>query len=235
MIVFRSVVFAGVFYGWSAIMALAMVPLLLAPGRWMSGAMKIWAQGVIVLLRSTCDIRVEFRGLNNIPSGPLLIASKHQCMFDTMGPLVVIDEACYVMKRELTWIPFYSWFSAKTKMIVVDRDGQAAALRGLLSKAKERVAEGRQILIFPEGSRTPPGITVAYQPGVAGLYRTLSLPCVPLATNSGVHWPAHGFLRKPGTIVFEFLAPIAPGLPRVAFMAELTQQVETASRRLLSE
>ena len=151
MIALRSFAFAIAFYGWSAIMGLAMTPLLLAPRRFMSGAMVYWARGAIVLLRIVCDIRVEFRGVSNLPAGPVLIAAKHQCMFDTMGPLVVLNEACYVMKRELSWIPFYSWFSAKTGMIVIDRAGQAAALRGLLSKAKERIREGRQGRDLPRG------------------------------------------------------------------------------------
>ena len=235
MIALRSIGFAIAFYGWSALMGLAMMPLLLAPRREMSRAIVVWARGVTALLKALCAIRVEFRGVENLPPGPLLIAAKHQCMFDTMGPLAVLQDACYVMKRELAWIPFYSWISAKTKMIVIDRSGQAAALRGLLSKGKDRIAEGRQIVIFPEGSRTSPGTTGVYQPGVAGLYRMLNVPCVPMATNSGVHWPAHGFRRTPGTIVFEFLAPIAPGLSRAAFMADLEQRVETASRRLISE
>jgi 1-acyl-sn-glycerol-3-phosphate acyltransferase len=197
--------------------------------------MVIWTKGVIVLLRAICRIRVDFRGLEYLPATPALVAAKHQCMFDTMGPLVVIKDACYVMKIELTRIPFYGWFSAKTKMIVVDRSAQARALRGLLTDAKARVAEGRQVVIFPEGSRTAPGERRDYQPGVAGLYRTLGLPCVPMATNSGAHWPAHGFLRTPGTIVFEFLPAIAPGLSREAFMAELQVRLEQASDRLLSE
>ncbi len=196
--------------------------------------MDIWAQGIIALL-PICGVRVEFRGLQHAPRGPALIAAKHQCMFDTMGPLVVLERPCYVMKKELTRIPFYGWFSAKSKAIVVDREGEAKALRGLLTDARERVAEGRQILIFPEGTRTEPGTRGGYQPGVAGLYRTLGLSCTPMATNSGVHWPAHGFLRKPGKIVYEFLEPIAPGLRREAFMAELERRIETASDRLLSE
>jgi 1-acyl-sn-glycerol-3-phosphate acyltransferase len=235
MVLIRSLIFAAAFYAWSTLISLLMLPLLLAPWRWMSAGMEIWTRGVIGLLLWICDIRVEFRGLEHLPVGRALIAAKHNCMFDTMGPLVVIKDACYVMKLELTRIPFYGWFSAKTKMIVVDREGQASALRGLLKDAKARVAEGRPIVIFPEGSRTAPGERRDYQPGVAGLYRTLGLPCIPMATNSGAHWPAHGFLRTPGTIVFEFLPAIPPGLSREDFMAELTFRLEKASALLLTE
>ena len=234
MIAIRSLFFVSAFYAWSTLVGICMLPLLLAPGRWMLAAMDVWAQGIIALL-PICGVRVQFRGLNHLPPGPALIAAKHQCMFDTMGPLVVLQRACYVMKKELTRIPFYGWFSAKSQAIVVDREGEANALRGLLVEARQRVAEGRQVVIFPEGTRTAPGVRGEYQPGVAGLYRTLGLPCVPMATNSGVHWPAHGFLRTPGTIVYEFLDPIQAGLRREEFMAELERRIETASARLLSE
>ena len=226
MIFARSLIFIAAFYSWSVTLSLIMLPLLLAPWRWVSTGMVIWTRGVIVLLRWICDIRVEFRGLEHLPSGAVLIAAKHQCMFDTMGPLIVLKDASYVMKLELTRIPFYGWFSAKTKMIVVDRGGQATALRGLLTDGKARAADGRPIVIFPEGSRTAPGERRDYQPGVAGLYRALKLPCVPMATNSGVHWPAHGLMRKPGTIVFQFLPAIPPGLSREAFMDDLQRRVE---------
>ncbi len=235
MALIRALAFAAAFYGWSALLSLLMLPFLLGPWRWVSTGMRLWTRGVIGLLQAICGIRVEFRGLDHLPTGPALIAAKHQCMFDTMGPLVVIHDACYVMKSELTRIPVYGWISRKTRMIVVDREGQAKALRGLLTDAKARVAEGRPVVIFPEGSRTAPGERRDYQPGVAGLYRTLGLPCIPMATNSGAHWPAHGFQRIPGTIVFEFLPAIPPGLSREAFMAELQDRVEAASDRLLSE
>ena len=234
MMATRSLVFVAAFYVWSTLVGIFMVPLLLAPGRWMSAAMDVWAKGIIALL-PICGVRVQFRGLNYVPKGPALIAAKHQCMFDTMGPLVVLQRPCYVMKKELTRIPFYGWFSLKSDVIVVDREGEAKALRGLLTEAKQRVADGRQVLIFPEGTRTAPRTRGDYQPGIAGLYRTLGMACIPMATNSGVHWPAHGFLRRPGTIVFEFLEPIQPGLHRQEFMAELERRIETASDRLLSE
>ena len=235
MILLRSLVFSLLFYTWSGGLSIGMIPFLLGPPRLVEAGMRFWARGVIWLLRVVCGIHVEFRGLENLPSGPVLVAAKHQCMFDTMGPLVVIDDACYVMKRELTKIPVYGWISRKTRMIVVDREGQASAMRGLLTDAKARAAENRRIIIFPEGSRTAPGERRAYQPGVAGLYRTLGLPCVPLATNSGVHWPAHGFRREPGAIVFEFLPAIPPGMARQTFMSELEGRIERASALLLSE
>jgi 1-acyl-sn-glycerol-3-phosphate acyltransferase len=235
MMVARSLVFVALFYLWSVICGLTMVPLLLAPRSWMIRAMAIWAVVVMALMRAVCGIRVEVRGRQHLPIGRALVAAKHQCMFDTMGPLAVFPDACYVMKRELLRIPFYGWFCRKAGMIEVDRRGQAQALRGLIADARRRLTEPRQLVIFPEGTRMPPGSKADYQPGVAGLYRDLGLPCTPMATNSGVHWPPHGFIRRPGLIVYEFLAPIPAGLRRGAFMRELESRIEAASKALLTE
>ncbi len=235
MIVVRSVVFALLFYLWSAVIALVMTPFLLAPRPRMIGMMKLWARGVVVLLSGVCGVRTEFRGRQYLTPGAALIAAKHQCMFDTMAPLLVLEDSCYVTKKELMWIPFYGWLVAKAQMLVVDREAQAKALRKLLSDARGVIEEHRQLVIFPEGTRTDPGRPGDYKPGIAGLYRTLGLPCTPMATNSGVHWPAHGFLRRPGTIVYEFLEPIPPGLSRETFMVELESRIEAASERLLAQ
>ena len=235
MIMARSLLYVAVFYAWSTACALVMTPLLLAPRRWMMRAMFVWSSVVILLLRWVCNIRVEFRGLKYLPRGRALVAAKHQCMFDTMAPLAVMPDVAFVMKRELLQIPFYGWFCVKAGMMEVDRQGGSNALRRLIAIARNRLADPRQLVIFPEGTRTPPGKPGPYQPGVAGLYRDLGLPCTPLATNSGVHWPAHGFIRRPGVIVFEFLEPIPAGLHRAVFMRELETRIETASTRLLSE
>jgi len=223
------------FYLWSVIYGLAvMTPLLLAPRRWTLMAMALWGRVVIAMLRLMCGVRVEFRGLQHLPTGRALVAAKHQCMFDTMGPLTVFPDACYVMKRELLNIPFYGWFSVKAGMLFLDRQGGARSLRKLMTDAKARLTEPRQLVIFPEGHRMAPGAPSEYQPGVAGLYRELGLPCIPVATNSGVHWPARGILRRPGLIVYEFMEPIPAGLRRAEFMRELESRIETASRRLLT-
>ncbi len=235
MMMARSLVFAAVFYLWSVLCGLVMTPMMLGPRRWMIRAMAVWGMGVIALLRTICGIRVEFRGLQHLPRGRALVAAKHQCMFDTMAPLTIFPDAAYVMKRELLRIPFYGWFCVRAGMIELDRQGGAGALRKLIADARTRLEEPRQLVIFPEGTRKPPGTKADYQPGVAGLYRDLGLACTPLATNSGAHWPAHGFLRRPGVIVYEFLEPIPAGLRRAAFMRELETRIETTSARLLSE
>lgn len=235
MILVRSLAFVVVFYLWSAAVGAAMIPLFVGPRIWILRATSFWATGVIGLLRWICGVRVEVRGRQHLPAGAALIAAKHQCMFDTMGPLTVFADACYVMKRELMRIPFYGWYSWKAGMIAIDREGGAKALRKLRSDAAARLKQDRQLVVFPEGTRTAPGAKAAYKPGIAALYRDLGLACIPLATNSGMHWPAHGFIRRPGVIVYQFLEPIAAGLQRAEFMRVLEARLEAASLALLGE
>jgi 1-acyl-sn-glycerol-3-phosphate acyltransferase len=235
MILVRSLAFAALFYLWSLVVAIAMLPLFLAPRRWILGATRFWAIVVIALLSLVCGVRFEVRGRDRLPKGRVLVAAKHQCMFDTMGPLTIYDDPCFVMKQELLRIPFYGWLCRKLAMIVIDRQGQAAALRKLVAEATKRLAQDRQVVIFPEGTRTAPGAAGDYKPGIAALYRDLGVACLPLATNSGMHWPAHGFLRRPGVIVYEFLEAVPPGLHRKEFMRILEERIETASAALLAE
>jgi len=233
LILVRSLAFTLFFYLWSLIMCLVLLPALVGPRSWLTLGLKVWSAATLWGLRVICDVKVEFRGLENLPEGAALIAAKHQCMLDTIAPFTVFRDGCIVLKKELTRIPFYGWYAVRGKMIVVDREAQAAALRKLVTDSRARMAEQRQLMIFPEGHRMEPGAPPDYKPGVAALYRDLDIPCVPVATNSGVHWPAHGIIRRPGTVVVEFLKPIPAGLKRAAFMAELQTRIETASNALL--
>ena len=133
------------------------------------------------------------------------------------------------------FIPFYGWFARKAGMIVVDRRAGANALKRLVRDGKAALAEGRQILIFPEGTRTAPGTRLPYQPGVVALYSQLDAPVVPVALNSGLVWPRRRFAKFPGTITLEFQPPIPPGLARKDFTARLEQAIEGASDRLVAE
>jgi 1-acyl-sn-glycerol-3-phosphate acyltransferase len=229
----RSLAFVIAFYVWSLFWVLLISPLALGPRLWMVRSWRTWSLGIMLLLRVICDIKVELRGQEHIPLGRALIAPKHQCMFDVFAQFAWLRDSCFVTKKELMWIPFLGWYAYKGRMIVVDRSAQAAALRKMVADAKERFADERQLVIFPEGTRGEPGIPGDYKPGIAALYRELDVPVYPVATNAGVHWPAHGFLRRPGTIVYEYLQPIPPGLKRAEFMRVLQERIETASMALL--
>jgi len=175
------------------------------------------------------------RGAEKLPHGSCLVACKHQSAWETFGLIPLFRDPALLMKRELFWIPFHGWFSRKFEMIPVERDKGPAALRRMLREARKRVADGREIIIFPEGTRRPPGAPPDYRTGVILLYEALGIPCVPVALNSGVFWPRRSLERRPGTIVVEFLDPIPPGLPKAEFLARLTEAIETASTRLLAE
>lgn len=234
MIVLRSLGFTLWLYLSMPLFAVGLSPALLAPHRYAMGVIKLWARFVLFGLRWIAGVRVEFRGLEHRPVGPALVAGKHQGMLDVVVPFALLADPCIVMKKELMPLPFFGWFAWKTKMIAVDRSAHAKALKDMVKQARARRDEGRQIVIFPEGTRKPPGAEPDYKPGIAALYRDLDCPCWPLATNSGVHWPAHGFIRRPGVVVFEFLPPIAPGLKRTEFMTELETRLEAASTALLT-
>jgi len=233
VLILRSALFNLVFYVVTVLIVVGLSPLLLFPRRANVWAMHLWSRLTIWLLRVIAGTGYEIRGA--IPAGPVLIASKHQSMWDTFIYTALLDDPAMVLKRELLWIPFYGWYSRKTRMIPIDRRAGASAVRRLISQARKAVALNRPIVIFPEGTRAAPGAKLDYKPGVAALYRQLDIPCVPVALNSGLYWPRRKFWRKPGTILIEFLEQIPPGLPREAFMAELEHRIEAGTGRLLKE
>ena len=235
MIWLRSLVFVAVFYIWSAFVAIGMTPVMLMPRGASVWVMRYWGASVTWLLRVICGIKVEVRGRQYIPTGAALIASKHQCMFDIFGAFPLLIDSCFISRKEFIRIPFFGFFIWKSGQILVDREGGSKALKKMTADAQDRLKNARQVVIFPEGTRGEPGVAGDYKPGVAALYRELGMPCTPLALNAGVHWPAHGFLRTPGTIVFEFLEPIPAGLKRAEFMRTLKDRIETASNALITE
>jgi 1-acyl-sn-glycerol-3-phosphate acyltransferase len=215
-------------------LAMALFLLLLPfPRSAIRVGLKLWAIVIVFGMRVIGGVRLEVRGAERLPQGSYLIAAKHQTMFDIAPPFTYAPDMLFVMKKELNRIPAFGLLSRKARMIEVDRGAQAKALRDLVADAKRLLAEPRQLLIFPEGTRHPPGAETDYKPGVAALYRELDLPCVPVATNSGVCLDTRGVARRPGVVVVEILEPIAPGLKRGEFMRLLQERIETASSALL--
>ena len=233
MLLVRSLAFTALFYLWSVLVAVGCTPLLFGPERWSLRMFQGWSQGICFLLRAVCDIRVEVRGRQHMPTGPALVAPKHQTMFDVFAQFSILPSSCFVVKKELMWIPWFGWYAAKVRSIVVDREAGSTALRKMVREAKVVFDGNRQVVIFPEGTRGEPGVPGDYKPGIAALYRELDVPVHPVATNAGVHWPRRGLLRTPGLIVFEYLQPIPPGLKRAEFMRILQERIETASAKLL--
>lgn len=224
----RSALFLAWFLLLTTILSLIFLPVLLGPRRATVWLARLWARLTFWGLKVFAGIGFEIRGTP--PRSPVLVASKHMSMWDTLALYLALDEPAIVLKRELLRIPFYGWFLAKAAAIPIDRGAGASALRKMAQAARQVLAQGRPILIFPEGTRKKPGAAPDYKPGVAGLYAILDVACVPVALNSGVYWT--GFRKRPGTIVLEFLEPIPPGLKRDLFLARLQTRIEAATDAL---
>ena len=228
----RAIFFAIIFYSWTVLLCPLYVLLMILPRGYFRKATRFWVRGGFLAMKYGLGITHEIRGLENIPDGPIMIASKHQSMWDTQIYNLIFYDCIFVLKRSLLAVPLVGWFMWRAGMIAVDRKAGAAAMRKLLRDARTSVENGHTIVIFPEGTRMPPGERGCYQPGVAALYKELGLPVVPVALNSGTYWPRRAFKKRPGCIVLEFLPAIEPGLDRHDFMKELEEQVETATASL---
>ncbi len=239
MIIVRSILFNLLFYvNLVSLLFVALLTLVL-PRRAVLRMAELWGRVSVWLLRVVCGTRVEFRGLEHFPAGrfkaPLIFAAKHQSTFETFALLRLFDDFTFIVKRELMWIPIFGWCMAKGRMIPVDRGSGSQALIKMSERAKEEIQGGRQLIIFPEGTRRAPGAEPRYKFGVAHLYSGVGVSCVPVALNSGLFWPRRKFLRLPGTIVVEFLPPIPPGLDKDVFFKRLQNDIETATARLVAE
>jgi 1-acyl-sn-glycerol-3-phosphate acyltransferase len=235
VIILRSLLFNVLFYLGLLLHLLVAIPALVLPRRATIGLAKSWSRTSLWLLRKICHIDVEWRGLEKIPPGGLIIASKHQSTWETFALLSRFVDPAFILKRELTWIPLFGWSILRSGMIPIDRGAGRAALATMTTAARKAVAEGRQIIIFPEGTRMPVGAATKYKFGIAHLYAECGVPCVPIALNSGLLWPRRRFLRFPGTVRVEILDPIPPGKRRDVFFAELTRDLEAATAHLLAE
>jgi 1-acyl-sn-glycerol-3-phosphate acyltransferase len=215
----RSILFAVAFFvvGGLLVVVAGLATVVSPQGaRW--GAC-IWSRYCMWAARRIAGIHL--RRVGSAPAGPVIIAFKHQSAFETVAVPSLFDWPAVVMKAELMRIPVWGWIARRHGSIPVERDGSASALRAMMRAAEAAIAEAREIVIFPEGTRVPVGEAPALKPGVSGLYRLLKLPVVPVALDSGRLWPRRGFLKRPGTITLRFGAPIPPGLPRADFEARL--------------
>jgi 1-acyl-sn-glycerol-3-phosphate acyltransferase len=235
VLVIRSLLFNVLFYLNLLIYFIIAIPTLVMPRMAIVRLARSWGRTNNRLLRLVCGIKVEYRGLEKIPQGALLVASKHQSLWETFALLQLFADPAFILKRELQWIPFFGWYAMKASMIPVDRGRRGQALADMTERARAELARGRQIVIFPEGTRRAPGAEPRYKFGIAHLYGETGIACLPIALNSGLFWPRRSFMRYPGTIVAEVLDPIAPGLSKEAFAARLQQDVETATARLIAE
>ena len=235
LVVLRSLVFNLCFFCWSMGSAILFAPLFLWSSRASQWVGDPWAKGVLLLARVICGITFEVRGEQNKVNGPAIYACKHQSAWDTLIFLVLLKHPAYVLKRSLLRIPLWGWYLWRMKMIAIDRDGGTSSMKQMIRDSKEVLESGRQIVIFPEGTRIRAGQAGQYHPGVQALQGFLKVPVVPVALNSGVYWGKDAFLKKPGKIILEFLPALDTKLPKDAFLPTLQETIESASTRLYNE
>ncbi|WP_243370381.1 lysophospholipid acyltransferase family protein [Microvirga solisilvae] len=235
MLFVRSLLFNTVFYAHLVLWLILLIPGVVMPRKTFIRMVQTWAHLSLWLLRVVAGTKIEVRGREKIPEGGALVAAKHQSLWETFALLTLFDDPTFILKRELMWIPFFGWYLRKADCVPVNRKAGSSALVQMTAKAKDEAQHGRQIIIFPEGTRRPPGAPAAYKYGVAHLYQNLGFPCIPVGLNSGLYWPRRQFIRRPGTIRIEILDPIAPGLPREEFFRLMQEQIEESSNRLLAE
>ncbi|MBX9819916.1 lysophospholipid acyltransferase family protein [Afipia birgiae] len=229
----RSLLYNIVFYLNLAFWVLLGLPTYAMP-RW--GIVWIatnWGKTSIWWMRIICNTKVEYRGLEKIPKGPLIAAAKHQSTWETFALLQFFDEPLYILKRELLWLPLFGWYLSKAGMIGVNRKAGGRTLIDITKRAAREIQRGRQLLIFPEGTRRAVDAPPDYKSGVSLIYGEAGVPCIPVALNSGLFWPRRTFMRYPGTLVIEFLDPIPPGLKRQEFTARMQAVIEEATDRLV--
>lgn len=231
----RSVVFNALFYLNTLFWLIVGIPTFVMPYRAIIWVAKSWGRVNLVLLRVVAGIDYEIRGREKIPSGPAIVASKHQSAWETFALLPLFDNPLFILKRELQWIPVFGWLTIKGRMVPVDRKKGSQALIAMTERARVELSDGRQLIIFPEGTRRPAGAEPRYKYGVAHLYAAEGVPCLPVALNSGVFWPRRSLRLRPGTVVVEILDPIMPGLDKDVFFARLQETIETATARLIAE
>ena len=231
----RSLLFNAGFYLSLLVHMLLAIPSFFLPRQVLFSLANSWSHSMHWMLRVFCNIRVEYRGVDKIPKGPLLVAAKHQSAFETIALLPKFRQPLFILKRELTWIPLFGLFLLKAQMIPVNRGAGARTLSRMTSLARERVRGDRQLIIFPEGTRRPVSAEPHYKYGVAQIYVDCGVPCLPVALNSGLFWPRRTFLRYPGTIVVEFLDVIPPGLSRDEFLVRTRDVIETTTKRLVKQ
>ena len=235
LVILRSAVFNVLFYLNLLVYFVIAIPTVVMSRLAIVKLATHWGRTNNWLLRVVCGIKLDYRGIEKIPPGALLVAAKHQSTWETFALLWLFADPAFILKRELLWLPFFGWYATKAGMIPVDRGRRGQALTGMTERARAELARGRQIVIFPEGTRRAPGAEPSYKFGIAHLYAETGMPCLPIALNSGLFWPRRSFLRYPGTIVAEVLDPIPPGLSKADFAARLQQDIETATARLIAE
>jgi 1-acyl-sn-glycerol-3-phosphate acyltransferase len=227
----RSWAYTIAFFAWTFVSAVAMLPMLVRSD-WTLTASKVWVWGILFLARTIAGIDCRIEGRENLPDGPCIVACQHQSSYETFKLMAELKRPIFVLKRELVWVPFIGWYMHRGGLVGIDRRAGAAAMRKTLRAARAALADGRQVIIFPQGTRTPRGTIVPYRPGVAALYLHCGVPVIPAALNSSYAWGKSRILKRPGTITIKFLPALPEGLEKDAMLDLLRQRIEDESQAL---
>jgi 1-acyl-sn-glycerol-3-phosphate acyltransferase len=235
MILLRSLAFHTAFYLWTTVLSFAGLPVLVMGRHRVQAFAKFWTGSSVWLLEKICGTKVVWRGLENLPRGGCIIAAKHQSALETLALTTKGADFSYILKRELMAIPVFGWYLKGAGQVAIDRAKRGQALPDLTRQVIEAVAEDRQMIIFPEGTRKPAGAPPEYKSGVGYLYTDARAVCVPVALNTGLYWPRHGLSIHPGRVTIAFLDPIAPGLDKQSFLRLLEDRIEAGTAELIAE
>ena len=235
MLILRSLVFQILFFADMVVLMLLWLPALFMRRQVSQELGRTWGRNALWLLDKICGTKIEWRGLENIPQGAVIVAAKHQSIWDTFVLPIRFPDFSYILKHELIYLPFFGWYLLAAEQIGIDRAKGGKVLPQLIAKAKAIFAQDRQLFIFPEGTRRPAGAPPLYKTGITQLYAETNVPVLPVALNSGVFWPRRSFLVRPGTVVIEFLPVIQPGMEPREFFDKLRDDIENASNRLIDE
>jgi 1-acyl-sn-glycerol-3-phosphate acyltransferase len=229
----RSALYQILFLPWTLILCVSYLPLLVvAPRLIVQRAAAFWLEGALWMQKTILGLSFEVIGGENLQRSGAILAVKHQSAWETMIFHRLVGDPAFVLKRELLRLPLIGWYMRRTGQIPIDRTARGSALKLMFDKGKRAIEQGRSLVIFPEGTRQPPGKTGRYHSGVFKLYNALGVPVIPIALNSGMFWKRDAFIRYPGVITLQILPPIPPGLNREAFMTRLQGDIETATRAL---
>ena len=233
MILLRSLAFHIAFYLWTTVLAILGLPVLVMGRHRVQAYAKFWTGSSVWLLEKICGTKIMWRGLKNLPHGACIIASKHQSALETLALTTKGADFSYILKRELTAIPIFGWYLKGAGQVAIDRAKRGQALPDLTRQVREALAQGRQMIIFPEGTRKRVGAPPEYKSGVAHLYADTGAVCVPVALNTGLFWPRRSLSIHPGTVIISFLEPIEPGLDKQSFMQLLESRIEAETAELI--
>ncbi|MEQ9346963.1 MAG: 1-acyl-sn-glycerol-3-phosphate acyltransferase [Thalassospira sp.] len=232
----RALLFNVLFFGGTALLCISMIPLMVCGRKASQFVGHAWCRLTQAALNLSVGMHKRITGLENLPDGPCILVAKHQSAWETLTFHTVVPDPAYILKKELTRIPLVGQFLLLSGQIAVDRSAGGSALKDMIKGASQALKENRQVIIFPEGTRTPPGSSRPYHPGVYALYKAFpDTKVIPVAVNSGMFWGKDSFMKYGGRVTMELMKPIEPGLDRKTFMSEIKTRIDTRTRELETE